>query len=38
MNDRRSIIGISDIFDQNGNFKKKDGEEIGKELFIQKVT
>ena len=38
MNDRRSIIGIADIFDQQGNFKKKDGEEIGKELFIQKAT
>ena len=38
MNDRRSIIGIADIFDKNGDFKKKDGEEIGRDLFVQKVT
>jgi superfamily II DNA or RNA helicase len=39
MNDRRGIVGISDIFDKNGEFKKsKDGKEIGKEMFIQKVT
>lgn len=39
MNDRRGIVGVADIFDKNGEFKK-DGEnkEIGKDLLIQKVT
>jgi superfamily II DNA or RNA helicase len=34
MNDRRSIIGISDIFDKKGYFKNQAAEE----LFIQKIT
>jgi hypothetical protein len=34
MNDRRSIIGISDIFDKKGMFKNKAAED----LFIQKIT
>jgi superfamily II DNA or RNA helicase len=34
MNDRRSIIGISDIFDKKGKFKNKEAED----LFIQKIT
>jgi len=34
MNDRRSIIGISDIFDKKGKFKNKAAED----LFIQKIT
>ena len=34
MNDRRSIIGISDIFDKKGKFKN----EAAEDLFIQKVT
>ena len=39
MNDRRGIIGVSDIFDKNGNFKQdKDGNDIGKDLLIRKAT
>jgi len=40
INDRRSIIKHSDIFDKNGEFKKSaDGrEEVGKELLIHKAT
>jgi hypothetical protein len=39
MNDRRGIVGVSDIFDANGDWKKdKDGQEIGKEMLIRKVT
>ena len=39
MNDRRGIVNIKQIFDKDGNFKKgENGEELGKELFIQKVN
>jgi superfamily II DNA or RNA helicase len=39
MNDRRGIVGVSDIFDKNGEFKiDKDGNEIGKDMLIRKVT
>ena len=39
MNDRRGIISVSDIFDNNGNWKiDKDGTEIGKEMLIRKAT
>lgn len=39
MNDRRSVLGISDIFDKNGDFKKdENGNEIGKDLLIRKST
>lgn len=39
MNDRRGIVGVSDIFDKNGAFKTdKDGNEIGKEMLIRKAT
>ena len=37
LNDRRSLINIKDIFDQDGNFLiDKDGKEIGKELLERK--
>lgn len=39
MNDRRSVVSVSDIFDAHGGWKKnKEGREIGKELFIRKAT
>jgi hypothetical protein len=39
INDKRGYINISDIFDNEGNFKKdKEGKEIGKELLIRKST
>ena len=39
MNDRRGMIGIKDVFDGDGNFKKGlQGEDLGKELFIRKAT
>lgn len=39
INDRRGTIEIKDVFDKNGNFKKNSkGEEVGKELLIQKAT
>ena len=38
LNDNRFPISISDIFDSKGNFIKKDGDEIGKNLLIQKLT
>jgi hypothetical protein len=39
MNDRRGIISVSDIFDNNGGWQKdKDGKEIGKEMLIRKAT
>jgi superfamily II DNA or RNA helicase len=39
MNDRRGIVGVADIFDKNGEFKKdKDGNETGKDMLIRKVT
>jgi superfamily II DNA or RNA helicase len=39
MNDKRGIIGVGDVFDKNGDFKKdKDGQEIGKDMLIRKVN
>lgn len=39
MNDRRGIVGISDIFNKKGDFKTdSEGNEIGKDLLIRKVT
>jgi hypothetical protein len=38
VNDGRPEIEVRDIFDKEGNFKEKDGKEIGKELFIQKMN
>ena len=39
LNDNRSEINKTDIFDNDGNFiKDKDGNEIGKDLFIHKIT
>lgn len=39
MNDRRSVVSVSDIFDAQGGWKKnKEGIEVGKELFIRKAT
>ena len=39
LNDKRSIIEISDVFDIDGNFKKSiDGEESGKELLKRKLN
>ena len=39
MNDKRGIVGVADIFDKNGEFKKdKDGKETGKDMLIRKVT
>ena len=39
LNDNRSSINKNDIFDKDGNFiKYKDGNEIGKDLFIHKIT
>jgi superfamily II DNA or RNA helicase len=39
MNDRRGIVGVADIFEKNGDFKKdKDGLEVGKDMLIRKVT
>ena len=39
INDNRSTVQIRDIFDAEGNFKiSPDGEEIGKELFVRKIT
>jgi len=39
MNDRRGIVGVSDIFEKNGDFKKdKDGLNVGEDLLIRKVT
>ena len=38
-NDRRSQLSIKEVFDNNGDFILNDrGEEIGKELLIQKAT
>jgi hypothetical protein len=37
LNDKRSVIKISDIFDKNGNFKEN-GEETGKELLRRKLS
>ena len=39
LNDNRSAVNKNDIFDKNGNFIKDDqGNEIGKDLFIHKIT
>ena len=39
INDKRHTVDYKDIFDSNGNFLKNDkDEEIGKELFIRKIT
>jgi hypothetical protein len=40
LNDKRPIVSIKDIFDENGNFKvnKDDGEEIGLHKFIRKIN
>jgi hypothetical protein len=39
MNDRRGIVSVSDIFDNDGNFKKdNDGNEIGRDMLIMKAT
>jgi superfamily II DNA or RNA helicase len=39
INDRRGTIEIKDVFDKNGDFKKNSkGEEVGKELLMQKAT
>jgi superfamily II DNA or RNA helicase len=39
MNDRRGVLGISDIFDKEGDFRKDaNGNELGKELLIRKAT
>ena len=39
INDRRGVMEIKDVFDKNGNWKKNSkGEEVGKELLIQKAT
>ena len=39
INDRRGVIKLSDVFDEDGNFLVNDnGEEIGKELFIRKMN
>ena len=39
LNDGRPLVDSRDIFDKKGNFKMdKSGREIGKELFIQKIT
>jgi len=39
LNDNRSTINKNDIFDKDGNFLKDEaGNEIGKDLFIHKIT
>lgn len=39
MNDRRGIVGVADIFNKKGGFKTdEEGNEIGKDLLIRKVT
>lgn len=38
VNDGRPPIHRRDIFDKNGNFKVKDGKEVGKELLLQKMN
>lgn len=39
MNDRRGVLGISDVFDKDGDLKKDDdGNEIGKDLLVRKAT
>ena len=36
MNDRRAMVSISDIFNANGEFKTKQDEDVGKQLFMRK--
>ena len=39
MNDRRGVIKMKDVFDKDGRFlKDANGKEIGRELFMRKVT
>jgi len=39
INDRRGEIAMKDVFDKEGDFKKNSkGEEVGKQLLIQKAT
>ena len=39
INDRRGVVKLSDVFDEDGNFLvSSNGEEIGKELFIRKMN
>ena len=39
MNDRRGIVGVADIFDKNGDFKKdSNGSDVGQDMLIRKVT
>ena len=39
INDNRNSVSIKDIFDKQGNFKLDgDGQEIGKELLVKKMT
>jgi hypothetical protein len=39
MNDRRGVLGISDVFDKDGDLKKdENGNEIGKDLLIRKAS
>jgi len=39
MNDRRGIVSVSDIFENDGSWKKdNDGKETGKEMLIRKAT
>ena len=38
-NDKKDMINVNDVFDNNGDFiKDEEGNEIGKELLIQKAT
>jgi hypothetical protein len=39
INDRRGVVKLSDVFDEDGNFLVNDnGENIGKDLFIRKMN
>ena len=38
LNDRRSQIKVKDVFDNDGNFLEKDGEQIGRDLLQRKAT
>ena len=39
MNDKRGIVGVADIFEKNGDFKKDaNGLDVGKDMLIRKVT
>jgi hypothetical protein len=37
INDGRPKIEVKDVFDKHGNFRVKDGKEVGKELLLQKM-